>query len=118
MDDVQPGKIMGRRRHVWEGHFRVAAETGGISVGVGDWGGGGVSHVAHVVNGGSDTQQNIEHREVLQSLRAVSLGKIRDCPCHMDAHGRAKAKIRAVEEVEAYSLGCEGPVGQAWYMNM
>jgi hypothetical protein len=33
MDDVQPGKITGRRGHVLEGHFRVAPGTGGISGG-------------------------------------------------------------------------------------
>jgi hypothetical protein len=35
MDDVQPGKITGRRGRVREGHFRVASGTGGISVGDG-----------------------------------------------------------------------------------
>jgi hypothetical protein len=34
MDDVQPGKFMGRRGHVQEGHCRVAPGTGGISLGV------------------------------------------------------------------------------------
>jgi hypothetical protein len=33
MDDVQPGKITDRRGHIWEGHFRVALGTGGISEG-------------------------------------------------------------------------------------
>jgi hypothetical protein len=33
MDDVQPGKIMGRRGHVWEGHFKEAPGTGGVSEG-------------------------------------------------------------------------------------
>jgi hypothetical protein len=32
MDDVQPGKITGKRGHAREGHFRVAPGTGGISV--------------------------------------------------------------------------------------
>jgi hypothetical protein len=35
MDNVQPGKITGRRGHVQEGHLRVAPGTGGISVGGG-----------------------------------------------------------------------------------
>jgi hypothetical protein len=37
MDDVQPGKITGRRGHGREGHFRAAPGAGGISV----WGGRG-----------------------------------------------------------------------------
>jgi hypothetical protein len=35
MDDVQPGKIAGRRGHFQEVHLRVAPGTGGISVGGG-----------------------------------------------------------------------------------
>jgi hypothetical protein len=33
MNDVQPGKIMGRRGHVWEGHFKEAPGTSGVSEG-------------------------------------------------------------------------------------
>jgi hypothetical protein len=33
MDDVQPGKILGRRGHVWESHSREARGTGGTSDG-------------------------------------------------------------------------------------
>jgi hypothetical protein len=32
MNDMQPGKFMGRRGHVREGHFRVAPGTGGIGL--------------------------------------------------------------------------------------
>jgi hypothetical protein len=35
MDDVEPGKITGRRGHGQEGHFRVAPRTGEIIVGGG-----------------------------------------------------------------------------------
>jgi hypothetical protein len=61
MDDVQPGKITGRRGHFRKGHFRVAPGTGGISMGGGR--GWAIWRALQAVQGGFQEMNPPKHGE-------------------------------------------------------